>query len=174
MAQRLIDEVFHALDEQTMVVPGTGTLDIVDPSLARSPGAVHGQHRSLEAQIKTLLEEHPLSQVLIPMPGIAVSTAATLLATVSDGTRFPTAAHLASYAGLAPATKSSGTSIHGEHAPRGGPPAQESHVPVRVRRPARPHLPHLLRQVPGPRKDPHTSTPPPRTAPHQRAVRQAP
>jgi transposase len=32
---------------------------------------------------------------------------------------FPTA-HLASYAGLAPATKSSGTSIHGEHTPRGG------------------------------------------------------
>ncbi|PWJ06880.1 IS110 family transposase, partial [Streptomyces sp. NWU49] len=33
---------------------------------------------------------------------------------------FPSAAHLASYAGLAPATKSSGISIHGEHAPRGG------------------------------------------------------
>ncbi|WP_146064897.1 transposase, partial [Streptomyces sp. SM1] len=27
---------------------------------------------------------------------------------------------LASYAGLAPTTKQSGTSIHGEHAPRGG------------------------------------------------------
>lgn len=39
---------------------------------------------------------------------------------VGDGTDFPTAAHLASYAGLAPTTKSSGTSIHGEHAPRGG------------------------------------------------------
>ncbi len=36
------------------------------------------------------------------------------------GTGFPTATHLASYAGLAPATKQSGTSIHGEHAPRGG------------------------------------------------------
>jgi transposase len=54
------------------------------------------------------------------MPGVAVRTAATLLVTVGDGTSFPTAAHLASYAGLAPTTKSSGTSIHGEHAPRGG------------------------------------------------------
>jgi transposase len=43
-----------------------------------------------------------------------------LLVTVGDGTSFPTAAHLASYAGLAPTTKSSGPSIHGEHAPRGG------------------------------------------------------
>ncbi|GHH45930.1 transposase [Streptomyces candidus] len=39
---------------------------------------------------------------------------------VGDGTGLPTAAHLASYAGLAPAARSSGTSIHGKHAPRGG------------------------------------------------------
>ncbi|MFG2638923.1 class I SAM-dependent methyltransferase, partial [Streptomyces sp. NPDC048362] len=36
MAHRLIDEVFDALDEQTVIVPGTGTLDIVIPSLAAS------------------------------------------------------------------------------------------------------------------------------------------
>jgi transposase len=43
-----------------------------------------------------------------------------LLVTVGYDTSFPTAALLASYAGLAPTTKSSGTSIHGEHPPRGG------------------------------------------------------
>jgi transposase len=53
------------------------------------------------------------------MPGIGVRTAAVLLATVGDGSSFPSAGHLASYAGLAPATRQSGTSIHGEHAPRG-------------------------------------------------------
>ncbi len=68
---------------------------------------------------EALLEAHPLSQVLTSMPGIGVRTAAVLLATVGDGS-FPTAAHLASYAGLAPATRQSGTTIHGEHAPRGG------------------------------------------------------
>ena len=120
MATRLIDDVFEALDEQTVVVPGTGTLDIVIPSLARSLGAVHEQRRATEAQISTLLGAHPLSPVLTSIPGVAVRTAATLLVTVGDGTGFPTAAHLASYAGLAPTTKSSGTSIHGEHAPRGG------------------------------------------------------
>jgi len=120
MAQRLIDEVFDALDEQTVVVPGTGTLDVVIPSLARSLSAVHEQRRALEAQIKVLLEDHPLPKVLTSMPGGAVRTAATLLVTVGDGTSFPTVAHLASYAGLAPTTRSSGTSIHGQHAPRGG------------------------------------------------------
>ncbi|MFD6965022.1 transposase, partial [Streptomyces diastaticus] len=120
MAARLIDDVFDALDEQTVVVPGTGTLDIVVPSLAASLTAVHTQRRAMEAQINTLLEAHPLSPVLTSMPGVGVRTAAVLLVTVGDGTSYPTAAHLASYAGLAPTTKQSGTSIHGEHAPRGG------------------------------------------------------
>ncbi|MEU4507549.1 IS110 family transposase [Streptomyces sp. NPDC024089] len=120
IAQRLIDDVFDALDEQTVVVPGTGTLDVVVPSLARSLAAVHEQRRALEVQIEALLEAHPLSQVLTSMPGVGVRPAAVLLVTVGDGSSFPSAAHLASYPGLAPTTKSSGTSIHGEHAPRGG------------------------------------------------------
>ncbi len=69
MATRLIDEVFDALDEQTVVVPGTGTLDLVIPSLARSLAAVHEQRRALEAQIGQLLEAHPLSPVLTSIPG---------------------------------------------------------------------------------------------------------
>nr|CAJ88458.1 putative IS110 transposase [Streptomyces ambofaciens ATCC 23877] len=120
MAERLVDDTFTALDEQTVVVPGTGTLDVIVPSLAKSLAAVHEQRRALETRIEALLEAHPLSQVLTSMPGIGVRTAAVLLATVGDGSSFPTAAHLASYAGLAPVTRQSGTSIHGEHAPRGG------------------------------------------------------
>ncbi|MGX1977205.1 IS110 family transposase [Streptomyces kronopolitis] len=120
MAERLVDDIFTALDEQTVVVPGTGTLDVIVPSLAKSLAAAHEQRRALEARIANLLEAHPLSQVLTSMPGIGVRTAAVLLATIGDGSNFPTAAHLASYAGLAPATRQSGTSIHGEHAPRGG------------------------------------------------------
>ncbi|WP_460778716.1 IS110 family RNA-guided transposase, partial [Nocardiopsis nanhaiensis] len=120
MAARLVDDVFEALDEQTVVVPGTDTLHLVVPSLARSLTAVHTQRRRLQEQISELLEAHPLSPVLTSMPGVGVRTAAVLLVTVGDGTDFPSAAHLASYAGLAPATKSSGTSIHGEHAPRTG------------------------------------------------------
>lgn len=120
MAQRLVDDVFDALDEQTVIVPGTNTLDVIVPSLAKSLAAVHEQRQALEAQIEALLEAHPLAEVLTSMPDIGARTAAVLLTTVGDGSSFPSAAHLASYAGLAPATKSSGTSIHGEHAPRGG------------------------------------------------------
>ena len=120
MAERLTEEIFHALDEQTVVVPGTGTLELVIPSLASSLAAVHTQRAAVAAQVETLLEAHPLSQVLTSIPGVGARTAAVLLVTVGDGTAFPSAGHLASYAGLAPATKSSGTSIRGEHAPRTG------------------------------------------------------
>ena len=76
MAERLVDDIFTALDEQTVVVPGTGTLDVIVPSLAKSLAAVHEQRRALETQIEALLEAHPLSQVLTSMPGIGVRTAA--------------------------------------------------------------------------------------------------
>ena len=120
MAQRLIDDVFDALDEQTVIVPGTGTLDIVIPSLAASLAAVHDQRKALEAQISTLLEAHPLHQVLTSMPGVGVRTGARILIEVGDGSTFPTAGHLAAYAGLAPATRSSGSSIRGEQPSRRG------------------------------------------------------
>ena len=132
------------------------------PSLARSLAAVHEQRRALEAQINALLEAHPLSPVLTSMPGVGVRTAAVLLVTVGDGTGFPTAAHLASYAGLAPTTKSSGTSIHGEHAPRGGNRQLKRAMFLSAFAcPARPRLPHLLRPLHAPAAKP---TPKPSSA----------
>jgi transposase len=62
MTQRLVDDIFDALDEQTVVVPGTNTLDVIVPSLAKSLAAVHEQRRALETQIEALLEAHPNGQ----------------------------------------------------------------------------------------------------------------
>ena len=103
-----------------MVVPGTRAATTIVPSLARQLAAVLDQRRTLEAQIKALLEAHPLSQLLMSLPGVGIRTGATLLVTIGDGKTFATAGHLASYAGLAPVTKSSGSSIRGEHAPHRG------------------------------------------------------
>ncbi|MGY5124241.1 IS110 family RNA-guided transposase [Streptomyces nigrescens] len=115
MAKRLVDDIFAALDEQTVVVPGTDAATLIIPSLAASLASVLDQRRLLADRIENLLEAHPLSQVLTSMPGIGVRTAARILIDVGDGTAFPTAGHLAAYAGLAPVTRSSGSSIRGEH-----------------------------------------------------------
>jgi hypothetical protein len=67
-----------------------------------------------------MLDAHPLAGVLTSMPGIGVRTCARILLEVGDGTAFATAGHLAAHAGLAPVTRRSGSSIRGEHPPRGG------------------------------------------------------
>ena len=54
------------------------------------------------------------------MPGIGIMTAARILLEVGDASGFPTSGHLAAYAGLAPVTVRSGTSIRGEHPSRSG------------------------------------------------------
>ncbi|WP_033329086.1 IS110 family transposase [Streptomyces yerevanensis] len=120
MAERLIEDIFTALDEQTVVVPGTEAAALIVPSLASSPQSVLDQRKLLAARIEELLEAHPLSKVLTSMPGIGVRTGARILIDVGDGSSFPSGAHLAAYAGLAPATRSSGSSIRGEQPSRRG------------------------------------------------------
>jgi transposase len=53
------------------------------------------------------------------MPGTGVRTAARILVEVS-GRDFATAGHLAAYAGIAPVTRQSGSSIRGERRPQRG------------------------------------------------------
>ncbi|MBR7838732.1 IS110 family transposase [Actinospica durhamensis] len=120
MAGRLAAEILAALCEQTVVVPGTNSAAIILPSLAASLRTVLDQRRKLAANIEELLDTHPLSQVLTSMPGIGARTGARILAEIGDASAFPTAAHLAAYAGLAPVTRRSGSSIRGETPPRRG------------------------------------------------------
>ena len=97
MFERLVEEIITALDEQTVIVPGTEAAALIVPSLAGSLRAVLDQRKVLEKRIQELLDEHPLSEVLTSMPGIGTRTGARVLIDVGDASAFPTAAHLASY-----------------------------------------------------------------------------
>ncbi|AMM31606.1 Transposase [Sinomonas atrocyanea] len=119
LADRLAQEVFTALGEQTVTVPGTDAAGVVIPILAEQLAALTRQRGQIAAQVEALVEAHPLHGVLTSLPGVGVRTAARILTEVV-GKDFKDAAHLASYAGIAPVTRRSGTSIRGEHAPRGG------------------------------------------------------
>ena len=61
-----------------------------------------------------------MDPVLTSMPGLGVRTAIKTLTIIGDGSAFPTAAHLASYTGLSPVTRRSGTSIKSETRPQRG------------------------------------------------------
>ncbi|MBG6185246.1 transposase [Arthrobacter sp. CAN_A214] len=118
-AERLTEAIFTALEEQTVVVTGTNAAGIVVPKLAEQLLSLRHQRDAIAAQVEALVEAHPLHRVLTSMPGVGVRTCARILTEVT-GKHFTSAAHLASYAGIAPVTRHSGTSIRGEHTSRRG------------------------------------------------------
>ncbi|AXH89348.1 IS110 family transposase [Micromonospora aurantiaca] len=120
MGERLVEQIMTALDEQTVTVPGTQAAETILPRLADSLRDILRQRDQVAGEVERILDAHPLAPVLTSMPGIGVRTAARILLEVGDGTAFPTPGHLAAYAGLAPVTRRSGSSIRGEHPPRGG------------------------------------------------------
>jgi transposase len=119
MGRRLAEEITQALSEQTVVVVGTNAAATVLPRLAEQLATLRRQRTEIAVVVEKLVEAHPLSPVLTSMPGVGVRTAARLLTEVA-GKHFETAGHLAAYAGLAPVTRRSGSSIRGEHPSRRG------------------------------------------------------
>jgi transposase len=119
IGRRLAEDITAALAQQTVVVTGTSAAAMVLARLAEQLATLRRQRAEIAVEVEALVEAHPLHQVLTSMPGVGVGTAARLLTEVS-GRHFPTAGHLAAYAGLAPVTRRSGTSIRGEHHSRRG------------------------------------------------------
>lgn len=120
MYERLVTNILTALDQQTVTVPGTRAAELVLPRLATGLSHLLADRADLTKQLEDMLDAHPLAPVLTSMPGVGVRTGARILLEVGDGSAFPTPGHLAAYAGLAPVTRRSGSSIRGEHPARGG------------------------------------------------------
>ncbi|XAS68626.1 IS110 family transposase [Micrococcaceae bacterium Sec5.7] len=112
-------EVFAALGEQTVVVAGTNAAGTVLPQLAAMLKQLRTARDEMLAQVEALVEAHPLHLVLTSIPAVGVRTEARIITEVA-GKEFKTAGHLASYAGLAPVTWRSGTSIRGDHPSKKG------------------------------------------------------
>ncbi len=119
LGKGLATEIVQALSEQAVTVPGTQAATIVMPRLAQQLAALRKQRDEVAAEVERLVLAHPLWPVLTSMPGVGVRTAARLLTEIAHKA-FASAAHLAAYAGLAPVTRRSGSSIRGEHPSRRG------------------------------------------------------
>ena len=64
--------------------------------------------KEMDRIIRELAVNHPLTQLLMTMPGIGYLGAVLIYAEIGDIKRFPTAGHLCSFAGLVPSLHSSG------------------------------------------------------------------
>lgn len=116
----LVETIFAALGEQSVTVPATAAVELVIPRVAAQVKELGEQRKIVAGEVEAMLEDFPLSQVLMSMPGIGIKTSAQILLAIGDGSAFPTAGHLAAYAGIAPVTRRSGTSIRGEFPARAG------------------------------------------------------
>lgn len=115
-AQLIID----TLKQQTVIMPATDTMWI---SIKNNIALIHDLNatiQDLEQQAATIAQQLPEYEILQSMPGIGPRTAQTILTCVGDLRTFDTPAQFASYAGICPVTRQSGTSIKGEHVNRGG------------------------------------------------------
>ena len=113
------EEILVALARQTVTVTGTEAAGIVIPHLARQLISLHAQRADVAREVEGIVVNHPLYLVLTSMPGIGLRTCAVIIAELSGNT-FTSAAALASYAGLAPTTRQSGTSIKSERVSHSG------------------------------------------------------
>lgn len=115
----IVEEMFDALESQTVEVAGTEAMERCISSDASILQKLFAEMNQLDLQIADLLGEIPEAKILRSMPGIGDIWCAIILSAIRDFKRFPDSAHLASYAGLAPGKWESGTSIRGSVAPRG-------------------------------------------------------
>jgi len=120
VAAKVTDSVIAALDAQTVTMPAETAIGRVIGELAVELDRLHTRRDTLAAEIEEVFLAHPFGQVLVTLPGIGPRTGARILAEIGDGTRFANGSKLASYAGLAPVTRQSGTSIRGESQSRRG------------------------------------------------------
>lgn len=111
--------IMDALDEQSVIVVATDAAGLVIPHLAKQLISLHAQRVDVASHLESMVEAHPLYPVLTSMPRVAVRTTAIVIAETS-GKTFTSTAALASYAGLAPITRQSGTSIKSERVSHSG------------------------------------------------------
>jgi len=120
IAGKVADEIWAALDAQTVVLPAEDTWGEVIADLLGDLERISARRVELATQIEETFLSHPLGQVLVTLCGFGPRTGARTLAEIGDPTRFANGSRLAAYAGLSPTDWRSGRSINGAFQHRGG------------------------------------------------------
>lgn len=118
-APRLVTEITDALAQQSVPVAGVGGTAWVLPAMAAHLTLLLAQRRELGAQIDAMVGTHPLCPILRSLHGFGPQLTARTLVELA-GKEFASAAELAAYAGLAPVTWQSGSSIRRHRRSRKG------------------------------------------------------
>jgi transposase len=114
IGSQMANDIELALGEQTIVIPGTRASASVLVRLAGQLQLLRHQREDIAEHIAWLVQSHPLYLIVASMPGVGIGTSARILTEIVPR-HFESAAHLAAFAGLAPVSRRSGTSINRQH-----------------------------------------------------------
>ena len=120
LASKVTEAVAKALAAQDVTVSAEAAAGRVIAELAAELDRVFARRNTLGKEIEEAFLAHPFGEILASLPGIGPRTGARILAEIGDGTDFASGAKLAAYAGLAPVTRQSGTSLNAETRSRRG------------------------------------------------------
>ena len=120
LAAKVTEEIWVALDAQTVTLPGGEAWGQVISDLLADLERIQARRDALASQIEKVFLSHPLGQVLVTLCGFGPRTGARTLAEIGDPNRFENGSRLAAYAGLAPTDWRSGRSFNGAFQHRGG------------------------------------------------------
>ena len=118
-APTLAAHITDALTQQTVEIAGTASLGLILPLLVAQLTMLRDQRAEIGRQIERVMVTHPLCPIVRSLDGFGPKTTARTLVEL-DGKTFASAAELAAYAGVAPVTRQSGTSIRQHRRPRKG------------------------------------------------------
>jgi transposase len=96
---------------QTVTLGGAARAEQLVRELAQQLSQTLLRREALEKDISALFFGRPEAAILVSLPGIGARLGARILNEIGNVRRFPSAGHLASYAGLGPASWRSGTSL---------------------------------------------------------------
>jgi transposase len=116
LVRRLESLVEMRVAEENRLSSGI-TVEVVRASVEARLDHLNTQIKRTEELIREHIKGHPTlrqqSQLLDSIPGIAETTAALLLAEITDITQYRSARQVAAYAGLVPRERQSGSSVRG-------------------------------------------------------------
>ena len=120
LAKALTVAVTQALGAQSVVVPVEAVMGRVISEVVVELDRTLERRKRLAADLEELFEAYPFGRILGTLPGIGPRTGSRILDEIGDGARLVNGSRLASYAGLAPVTRQSGSSLRGEARSRRG------------------------------------------------------
>jgi len=115
---KVADAALNAAARQSIALPAQDTAAGLVAELASHLLQLRQRVKNTDKAIEVALGVHPQAAILRSLPGIGPLVAAEFTVAVGDLSTFPSADHLAAYAGLAPVPRDSGKGTGNLHRPQ--------------------------------------------------------